>query len=194
MTLAEEILQFWFGDGHTPRFDLWFGKSDEVDAELRTRFGKALEQASGGELDGWLEEGPRQRLAYVVLLDQFTRNLHRGTARMFENDERARKAARRALKEGDDQTLTVLEAAFLYLPFEHSEALADQEEAVARYEALHARAPEHLKKTTETMLQYAKWHEAPIRRFGRFPHRNKLLGRQSTPEEEAFLREPNSSF
>ncbi len=194
MSTSEDILHYWFGDGHTPQFDLWFGKSDEVDAELRARFGDTLEQASRGDLDGWLDEGPRARLAYVVLLDQFTRNLHRGTARMFENDARARKAARRALAEGDDGKLTVLEAAFLYLPLEHSETLADQEEAVARYEALHARAPAALKDTTGSMLKYARWHEAPIRRFGRFPHRNTLLGRQSTPEEEAFLREPNSSF
>lgn len=194
MVTAEDVLDFWFGDGREARFELWFEKRDETDDLIRERFGEALEKASRGGLDAWADEGPRGRLALVVLLDQFTRNLHRGSSRMFENDEMALALARRALAEGDDEGFSVFQAAFLYLPLEHSEVLADQEESVRRFEALHARAPEAHRKVTASFLDYARRHELPIRRFGRFPHRNALLGRETTPEEAEFLKTPGSSF
>ena len=194
MVTPEQVLDFWFGDGRSARFSLWFEKNDETDRTLRERFGDAVERAARGELDAWEAQGPRGRLALVVLLDQFTRNIHRGSPRMFENDERARAIARRALAAGDDAGFGPFEAAFLYLPLEHSESLPDQEESVRRFEALHARAPEAHREVTASFLDYARRHEEPIRRFGRFPHRNALLGRETTPEEAEFLKQPGTSF
>lgn len=188
----EDVLSFWFGDG-MPRIDLWFGKDPAFDEEIRTRFGDALEAALHGALDAWTET-PHGRLALVLVLDQFPRNAFRGTPQSFAGDERARSHVRRGLARGDDLTYSTTGCGFFYLPLEHAEDLPTQEESVRLYTLLHERTPPAQQGMTKELLEYAVRHRDIIARFGRFPHRNEILGRSSTPEELAFLREPNSSF
>jgi uncharacterized protein (DUF924 family) len=188
-----EVLDFWFGapgsafDGQARRE--WFVKDDAFDAVIRTRFGPAIEQALAGGLRAWDEEGPAGTLARILVLDQFTRNAHRNTPGAFAGDALALAAARTLVDGGDDAALTPLQRAFVYLPFEHAEDIAMQERAVALFGAL---AGAHA--GFDDMLDYARRHQAVIERFGRFPHRNEILGRASTPEETAFLRQPGSRF
>ena len=198
--LAQEILDFWFVpapgeptgtgnatvDGVAVR-NVWFRKDDAFDAEIRRRFGVALAAGLAGAYGEWCDE-PRGSLARVVLLDQFTRNAFRGTPRSFAGDARALATARDAVEQGDDRALAPQERWFLYMPFEHSEALADQDRAVELFEALAA------KTGLDEPLPWAIRHRDVIRRFGRFPHRNAILDRASTADEIAFLREPGSSF
>jgi adenylate cyclase len=176
----DELLAFWFGPGTSER---WFAKDPEFDAELERRFGALAAAAAEGRLARWADT-PRGALALVLLLDQLPRNLHRGTPAAFAQDARAREATARAIGAGFDAELTPAERLFLYLPFEHSEDPADQERAVELIGAL----------GNPEWTDYAARHRDVIARFGRFPHRNAALGRASTPEEEAFLREPGSSF
>jgi uncharacterized protein (DUF924 family) len=195
MTRPEDILTFWFGAGAEPeeRFAVWFGKDDTFDRTVRERFSATVEAAGRGELDGWAAT-PRGCLALVVVLDQLPRNAFRGSARAFAFDAKARAVVREGLARGDDAGLHPLEAAFFYLPLQHSEDVGDQQESVHRYEALHARAPPALQAFTASSLDYARRHQVIVERFGRFPHRNALLGRPSTPEEQEFLTQPGSSF
>lgn len=188
----EEVLTFWFGDG-TPKLARWFGKDDAFDREIRERFGETLEAAAHGALDTWAAT-PKGRLALVLVLDQFSRNVFRDTPRMFEHDAKALKLVREGMARGDDVNFTPLESGFFYLPLEHSEDLATQEESVRRFLALNERAPGALRKITASFHDYAVKHRDIIARFGRFPHRNAILGRRSTAEEQAFLEEPGSSF
>jgi len=188
---AAALIDFWFGPPGSPvRFaqrDVWFEVNPAFDAQCRERFGALRGRAAAGECADWtLEAEPC--LALVLLLDQFPRNLFRGSAAAFATDGQARDAARAALGRGFDRSLPASWRQFIYLPFEHSEDLADQELSVKLAGAL-ARDPAFARA-----LDYAQRHHAIIARFGRFPHRNAALGRMSTPEEEAFLKEPNSSF
>jgi uncharacterized protein (DUF924 family) len=178
MTTAEEVLRFWF-DEHAGD---WFVKSPAFDAEIRERFLALHEQAAAGSLAHWAE-APRSALALIVLLDQFPRNLFRGDARAFATDAMAREIARRVLERGWDKPMTQSERLFVYLPFEHSESLGDQDLCV-----------ELMKDFDAEQRQYAERHRDIIRRFGRFPHRNDSLGRQSTPAEIEFLKQPASRF
>jgi uncharacterized protein (DUF924 family) len=190
------ILEFWFGrdpDHQLAMSSRWFTSSKEFDAEIRGRFGPSIEAALTGEFSSWSEE-PHGNLALVILLDQFTRNVFRGTPRAFAGDARALSLAKRAIEWGFEAPLSVLERAFLYMPFEHSELLEDQGTAVEKFEILTAGAPGSLRELCENFLDYARQHEAIIRRFGRFPHRNAILDRASTPEEVEFLKQPGSSF
>jgi len=181
-----EILDFWFGaDALTPR-DFWFGKSESVDAEIRSRFGAAVEEALVGSLDDWAET-PEGSLALILLLDQFTRNIFRDTPRAFAGDEAALGHARRMVQAGLDRPFDALRRWFIYLPFEHSERLDDQYESLRLFGEL-AREGQH------GPLEWAQKHFDVILRFGRFPHRNEILGRASTPEESEFLRQPGSRF
>lgn len=191
----EEVLDYWFGTARPlqPRIAAWFQESSKHDEEIRARFGQTLQDARDGKLDGWAKT-PRGRLALIVVLDQFSRQLHRGTGRMFENDAKALELAHAALSAGEDRGLEPLEVPFLLLPLEHSEQLADQEEAVRRFEALRTRAPDDLRKAMDSFVDYARRHLEVIARFGRFPHRNAPLGRSSTQEEREFLLQPGSSF
>jgi uncharacterized protein (DUF924 family) len=168
---AEDVLAFWREAGP----DRWFVKDDAFDAEIRDRFLGLYEAASTGQLDHWsaTAEGA---LALVIVLDQFPRNMFRGSARTFAADTRARAVANLALKRGYDQDVPEVERGFLFLPFMHSEDLADQIRCVALYRA-----------AGDANLKYAEDHRDIIRRFGRFPHRNAVLGRETTPEEQAFL-------
>jgi uncharacterized protein (DUF924 family) len=167
----EDVLAFWREAGP----DRWYAKDDAFDAEIRDKFLTLYESASVGQLDHWgaTAEGA---LALVIVLDQFPRNMFRGSARTFAADARARAVANLALKRGYDQDLPEADRGFLFLPFMHSEDLADQERGVALYRA-----------AGDENLKYAEEHRDIIRRFGRFPHRNVVLGRETTPQERAFL-------
>ena len=162
-------------------------KDAAFDEELRGRFGELHAKAARRELEGW-RDSPEPMLALVILLDQLSRNLFRNDARAFAQDAHARECAGQALSRGDDLELLPVQRTFLYLPFEHSESLDDQERSVDLMRSLDAFAE------TRGMSGYAVRHCDVIRRFGRFPHRNAALGRASTPEEAEFLRQPGSGF
>lgn len=185
-----EVIDFWFGDRSRP---LWFARDPEFDAEIRRRFGEAHRAAMEGRLEHW-RASPEGALALVILLDQFSRNLYRGTARAFAADAQARAIADAALARGFDQQLPPGRRWFLYLPFEHSESLADQERAVALFRAHAEAAGGAERERAEELLDYAQRHLEAIRRFGRFPHRNDVLGRETTPDEADYLRDPRAWF
>ena len=193
------ILTYWFGeqadDAVTAQAQasLWWKKSAQVDAEIRDRFESCVRQAGAGELDGWAQE-PRGRLALILLCDQFTRQIYRDTPQAFSLDSRALDWAREGLALKADQALRPIERVFFYLPLEHSESIADQDEAVRLFEQLKANVPNDAQDTFHGFLDFAVRHRDIIARFGRFPHRNALLGRTSTPEEIEFLKQPGSSF
>lgn len=178
MTTAAEVLGFWF-DEHAKD---WFVKNAAFDAAIRERFLPVYEDAVAGRIAHWAEE-PRSALALVIVLDQFPRNMFRGTARAFATDPDARAIARRILGRGWDKGMTQAERLFAYLPFEHSESLEDQDLSC-----------ELMKDFDAEQLRYAIRHREIIERFGRFPHRNAILGRQSTPAEIEFLKQPGSGF
>lgn len=182
---AEEVLAFWFaGNDRDPR---WFAKDAAFDAAVRERFLNLYEDGVRGALASWLN-APRTALALVILLDQFPRNMFRGTARSFASDALALAAAREAVRRGYDRDLRPCERMFLYLPYQHSESAADQRTSVELCAPL-GNYPE-----THDVPRYAVAHRDIIERFGRFPHRNAVLGRDSTPEEIEFLKQPGSSF
>lgn len=167
-----DVLDFWLCQEPEKHF-----KPDPAfDEEIRERFGAAHEQAKAGAYDSWAET-PEGALALVILLDQFARNIHRGTPQVYAADEKALAVARAAVEHGQDLELTENKRSWFYLPFMHSESLADQERCVALAE----------RSGLEDTLKWARHHADIIRRYGRFPHRNALLGRNSTPEEEAFI-------
>jgi uncharacterized protein (DUF924 family) len=169
---APEVLAFWRAAGSAK----WFTKDAAFDAEIAARFLGTYEAAAAGLLTAW-EATPDDALALVIVLDQFPRNMFRASARAFATDPLARAVADRALARGFDQRIPESERQFFYLPFEHSENLADQERAIALFGST----------GDEDLLKWAKLHADIIRRFGRFPHRNAVLGRTTTPEEQTFL-------
>jgi uncharacterized protein (DUF924 family) len=169
---AADVLAFWRAAGK----DKWFSKDAAFDAAIRARFASLHTTAAAGGLTGW-EATPEGALALVIVLDQFPRNLYRGEARAFATDALALATAKRALARGFDQAVVMPDRQFFYLPFMHSEKLADQERCQALYRAL----------GDAELLRFADEHADIIQRFGRFPHRNALLGRVTTPEEQAFL-------
>lgn len=184
MTTLQDVLGFWFADGPDTFREAWFKRDDAFDAAIRDRFGADVAAARGGAHAGWAETA-EGALALAILLDQFPRNLHRGSAEAFAADAMMRGIARTAvLDRGFDLALAPTQRAFLYLPFEHSEAMADQDLSVALFEGLRDH-PAHAKP--EGTIDYAWRHRAVIVRFGRFPHRNAALGRESTPAEVAWL-------
>lgn len=187
----DAILAHWFADGrNTPR-KAWFLRDDAFDCGIRERFGALLGPARQGALDAWAET-PSGALALLLVLDQFPRNLHRGTAEAFAADAHARAIARQAvLVRQHDRVLTPTERVFLYLPFEHSEALAEQDLSVALFEGLRDSAPH---RAPGSSIDYAWRHHAVIRRFGRFAHRNAALGRGNTADETAYLALPGAGF
>jgi len=172
LATAAEVVSFWAEAGH----DRWFNKDDAFDAEIRRRFLAAHEAAAAGQLAAW-EAMPQGALALLILLDQFPRNMFRGSARAFATDPQARAITAAALLRGFDGQVPATLRAFFYLPFEHSEDLADQDRGVALYTAA----------GDTDGLKWAKIHHDIIARFGRFPHRNAVLGRATTAEEQAFL-------
>jgi uncharacterized protein (DUF924 family) len=190
MRLQEEILDFWFGPRDSATFGesraLWFRKDDAVDRSIGERFGAAVETALAGGFGDWI--APRHVLARVLLLDQFTRNIFRETARAFAGDSIALGASKAAVDKGDDRALAPVERWFLYMPFVHAEDLTAQQKSLELFTTLRDETG------LGDPLVWSERHAAVIRRFGRFPHRNAFLGRASTPEEVAFLAKPGSGF
>jgi uncharacterized protein (DUF924 family) len=193
------VLQFWFGDvdqlgqsdvQHSRR---WFMKDEAFDREIAERFGETYADVRAGRREAWLDD-PRGRVAYVIVLDQFARNMFRGTARAFEGDRQALAAAVEGVARYDDQALTTSERSFLYMPYMHSEEIDMQERSVALFKELAESAPSELRGAMVAAVQYAEKHRDVIARYGRFPHRNTALGRESTPAELAFIAEPGSGF
>ncbi len=186
---ALEVLRFWFGGGETPgdRRKHWFAKDEAFDALIRSRFMALHEQAAAGALAGWKDDA-RSCLALIVLLDQFSRNMFRASARAFAADAQALDTALHAVACGYDIGMRPVERMFVYLPFAHSEALADQQRSCELMQALDAFAE------TDDAYRYALRHREIIARFGRFPHRNAVLGRASTAQESEFLKQPGSGF
>lgn len=191
---VQTILEFWFGAPNSPdsryseRRKLWFTKSAATDTTIRQEFMPLYVQAATGELDHW-DTAPESCLALILLLDQFPRNLFRNDPQAFATDAKALAIARLAIERGFDQPLNPLQRLFMYLPFEHSEDLADQQQSVALIAPLKQADPD-----LEDAYDYALRHRDVIQRFGRFPHRNAILGRPSTPAEQAFLQQPGSRF
>lgn len=193
------VLDFWFGtqasDTATAqsRKTLWWSKDATADADIRNRFGALVETAAAGGLQAWAAE-PRGRLALILLFDQFPRNMYRDTPRAFAYDPLARELALAGIASGADRSLRAIERVFFYLPLEHAEMPELQDRSVALFTALAAGVPDADRKTFSGYVDYAVRHRDVIHRFGRFPHRNPILGRDSTPEETEFLKQPGSSF
>lgn len=181
--LSTDVLTFWFGDTdlsrEMERRDVWFRSTPEFDAELAQRYREVHERAGGGAFDHFVEN-PADCLALTLILDQVPRNIYRASPRAFGTDAKAREIARIALDRGHDQLVAKWHKIFLYLPFEHSENLEDQDRACALYEPL----------GEDRSMEAALGHREAIRKFGRFPHRNVCLGRENTPEEELYLEDP----
>jgi uncharacterized protein (DUF924 family) len=193
------VLAFWFGDDpagaatNDERMRLWWAKQPAVDAAMRERFGGCVQQAGNGALDGWADT-PEGRLALVLLTDQFPRNIHRGTSAAFTLDPWARQWAIEGLDSGAFDGLLPIQRLFTLMPLEHAESLPLQDRCVALMRSLRDTAPAAERGVFDGFVDYAQRHREVIRRFGRFPHRNAILGRPSTPEEVAFLATPGSSF
>ena len=185
------MLDFWFGPAGSPGYgkprEAWFRKSDAFDADIRARFLGLQQRAAAGALESWLAAA-ESLLALIVLLDQFPRNLFRGTSQAFATDTQALAAARFAVERGFDAALLPVQRWFLYLPFEHAEDLAQQRRCLELFDRLRG------DPASAGSIDYARRHFEIIARFGRFPHRNAVLGRASTPEEIDFLRQPGSGF
>ena len=189
---AQDVLDFWFLPPENRDYGQargeWFRKDDAFDAHIRARFGTLIDAAIEGGLCAW-DATPHGALARLIVLDQLTRNVYRGTPRAFAGDAQALALAVALTQAAQDQQLPPMLRAFAYLPFEHAEDLAMQARAVELFQLLSQAQPGF-----DGMLDYAQRHQEVIARFGRFPHRNAMLGRPSTPEEVEFLRQPGSSF
>jgi uncharacterized protein (DUF924 family) len=191
MANLEEVLEFWFGHSHTEDYgkprQYWFVKNKNFDEEVRSRFLSIYQKAAAGELNNW-QESPLSCLALIIILDQFPRHMFRDTPQAFATDNLALKYANYAVDRHYDKELLPVQRWFIYCAFEHSEKLEDQEKAVALFSTLES------DRDSASAIAYARKHLKVIQQFGRFPHRNKILGRQNTPEEDEFLKQPGSSF
>jgi len=201
---ARGVREFWFGrapltaDALNTRMRFWFGSGagefgHRRDEHIRVRFGELLERAAAGHLGAWAD-GPRRRLSLIILLDQFPRNMFRGTARAFAYDDQALALTMSGMQCAADAALNVVERVFFYMPLQHAERAEVQDEARAAYRRLLGEASEDLHAFFASALRSAENHRAIIERFGRFPHRNRVLGRTSTPAEEEWLRQGGDSF
>ncbi|MGE5384586.1 MAG: DUF924 family protein [Betaproteobacteria bacterium] len=192
MAVPQAVLDFWFGRPGQPEYGQqraeWFVKNPAFDARIRALFQPTVEAALDGSLADWAAT-PAGALALIVVLDQFPRNLFRGEARAFAGDPQARAVAREMVDAGLDRQLSPVQRVFAYLPFEHSEDMADQDRSVALFSAMAEATPGF-----EETLDYARRHREVIARFGRFPHRNAALGRTSTADEVAYLAQPGAGF
>jgi uncharacterized protein (DUF924 family) len=197
---AEQVLDFWFGasaaDGSLDpaKQKMWFGDGRKYDAEIREKFGALHERASRGKLDAEWGASARGRMALIVLLDQMSRHIHRDTPRAFAQDAAAQKLAVDGVNRKMDLELIPAQRSFFYLPFEHAEDIELQRLGLRCFEALARGAAAAVKKHYDSFHDYARRHHDIIERFGRFPHRNAILGRASTPAEIEFLKQPGSSF
>ncbi|MGE8493420.1 MULTISPECIES: DUF924 family protein [Comamonas] len=198
---ADEVLQFWLGSARPSNSEAlqhkqqWFSKSDAFDARIRTHFGATVQAALKGDLPGWTE-GVWDTLARIIVLDQFTRNIYRGTPESFAGDPLALQLALGLCDSGQDQALPAVVRVFVYLPLEHAEDAALQQRSVDLVAQLRDSHPEpaELQTYLQGTWDYALRHQAVITRFGRFPHRNAILGRRSTAEELHYLAQPGAGF
>jgi len=203
MDEALEVRGFWFGrlplkpEGVKERLALWFGSAaDEArtDGLVRSRFGALIEQAAAGKLAAWADS-PRRRLSLILLLDQFPRHVYRGTERAFATDREALALTLSGMQSAADAALTPVERLFFYMPLQHAELPDAQEESVAAYRRLLNEAPQELQAVLfASALESAELHRSIVARFGRFPHRNRVLGRPNTAEEESYLRQGVRNF
>ncbi|OOE90786.1 DUF924 family protein [Salinivibrio sharmensis] len=195
----QDVLTFWFGDESSYQIPSstsqarWFGGSQEVDEAIRAQFQSWVSAAGAGALNNWAQTA-EGRLALIILLDQFPRNLYRGLAAAYRYDALALALCKAGLAKGDDQALTPLQRVFFYLPLEHAEDEAEQEEALFRFDQLHQQMHGEVKAWYEQCFDYARQHYDIIATFGRFPHRNAVMGRLSTPEERLWLSETEQHF
>lgn len=187
---ARDVLDFWFD---AARRAYWFEKSDAFDAQIRGRFGTLHQRAVDGELDSWTLE-PESWLALLIVLDQFSRNLYRDDAYAYVADAKVRSIVLPGLVRGDDQRLSALQRVFVYLPLEHAEDLTLQHRAVELFEQLCESVSADEQPMYLNFLDYARRHRDVIARFGRFPHRNQVMGRVSTDAELAYLSQPSAGF
>jgi len=211
---ALRVREFWFGKsltgplpGHgelasqalalNRRASLWFESNPQLlgqqDEMIRTQFQELVERAARGELAGWADS-PRRRLSLIILLDQFPRQIYRGTSQAFAYDPEALNLTLSGMQLAADGALNLIERLFFYMPLQHAESTEVQDESVSVYKRLVAESPAELRSTFEGALEYAENHRTLIRQFGRFPHRNRILGRESTPDEEAYLRKSGETF
>ena len=196
---AEDVLDFWFADAAggpqalERRNRVWFRGGAAFDRECTERFTATLEAAARGELDHWMES-PRRRLALIILLDQFSRNIYRGTAAAFQQDDQALAACRQGIEEGHDRHLAPFERSFFYMPLEHAEDREVQALSVRLAEALANESPAQWREHLQANAGYARQHRDIVEEFGRFPHRNSLLGRDSSPAEEVYLADDAPRF
>lgn len=199
MKILELVLLFWFGniekidDFPLERFEFWFSASENLDREIKEKFKSAIDDAASGKFDK-LKDDPKALLAMIILLDQFSRNIYRNHPKFISFDQMALELAKEGVRKGLDKNLPYIYRMFFYLPYEHSEDLKTQEESVKLFEGLVHDAPNHLKEVLKEPLRYAYDHYEIIKRFGRFPHRNKILGRESTEEELELLKRGGSFF
>lgn len=199
MESPETICEFWFGPSQDDlevaqqQSKLWWSKNPDVDTAIKARFSSYLAKTARGELEVW-QQTPLGTLALILLTDQFSRNMYRDTAEAFAYDAIARMLCKQSLKDGIDQSLRPIQRVFFYMPLEHSESLADQEHCIQLFQRLAAECEPPLKDTFERYIDFAVRHRDIIDRFGRFPHRNAILHRNSTQTEIEFLQTPGSSF
>lgn len=194
------ILHYWFGYAverpqvMQDRMTLWFGGGFQLDRIIANRFTDIVAKLASGEAYRWAANGIEQRLAAVVALDQFSRNIFRGAPAAFENDPIALRLCKDAMASGDDMKLSPVERWFLYMPLEHSESASDQRRSVEKFAGLLEEATPEMKPHFESAYDFAKRHAAVVTRFGRFPHRNAILGRTSTSAELAFIKKNPQGF
>lgn len=205
MDEARKVREFWFGklpmgiDDLQGRMQLWFGtdlspeEQQEWDDAINAQFEPLVRQAIAGELAAW-GDGPRRRMSLILLLDQFPRNIYRGTSRAYAGDEQALALALSGMNSGADAALDPVERLFFYMPLQHAEARDVQDESVAAYRRLVREAPEKLRSVFESHVAYAERHRKVIEQFGRFPHRNRIMGRLSTPEEVSYMKSGGEDF
>lgn len=188
---AGEVLDFWFGREGDPEYgqfrNEWFRKDPDFDARVTEQFADLYEEAAAGSLDGWRDDAA-SCLALVIVLDQFPRNMFRGDGRTHAEDDRALEASRYAVEHALDRELPAFQRMFLYMPFMHSESVEDQRRSVELFERLAG------EEGAPDVVSYAVAHRDIVEQFGRFPHRNEILGRETTPEEAVFLTKEGSSF
>jgi uncharacterized protein (DUF924 family) len=186
------VLAFWFGAGPNDqptidaRMNRWFNGDDASDEEVRTQFGELVERASKGKLAAWAGSA-RGRLALILLLDQFRRQIYRGKPEAFKRDAQALKLCVEGAMTGDYRTLDPFEQAFFFMPLQHAESLKIQQRSVKIYTGLVAGVSDTLKATFATFAQFAELHRDIVATYGRFPHRNRILGRADSPSEREFL-------
>jgi len=195
----EAILSFWFKEQELSapkidrRMDIWFGEDPIFDHEVKKEFGDDVEMASAGNLDHWANE-PHGRLALILLLDQFRRNIYRNTPEAYAKDTMALKLCVKGAMEKKDKGLTPIQRVFFYMPLQHAESRKVQKKSVELYERLAQTVSPTHRETFETVAQFAGLHADIVERFGRFPHRNKQLQRQNTPEEDQYLASDSPDF